>query len=203
MYERWKCLQYIQNVQGTTATRGHGGWSALIANPLKGNTVEIACLDVVLRDRLDRIMPNDGDVYNDTVRVPGFALHQFAKRDEPSHSELHFDKPFSPTPHYIYTMFVAENLPHFEHSTLTQKQCNRSRPQTMVVPRICFEPKECRSLMRLTVMKSISRWGKFRSEKRLKSRQENPKVTCPWKRTRGRNTWHTHTSFFFAVCDGS
>ena len=55
-------------------------------------------MNVVVRHRLNRIVPNDGNVHNDTVRIPSFALTEtsFAKRDELGQSELHFDIPFSP-----------------------------------------------------------------------------------------------------------
>ena len=54
--------------------------------------VEITCLDVIMRYRLDRTMPNDGNVHNDIVRVPGYATTETSFCEMLSgHSELHFD----------------------------------------------------------------------------------------------------------------
>ena len=134
MYERWKCLQYVQNVQGTLATRGHGGWSAFITNPLEGNTVEIACLEVIARHRLNTsgIVPNDGNVHNDTVRIPWVCTQRHHLRNvmnraiansistyRSRHVTLHFQSlwlKLCPISKYI--------------STLTRKQGSRSRSQT-------------------------------------------------------------------------
>ena len=66
MYERRNRLRYVGNAQSNSVTRGRRsqpfrrkyGWD---------------CLDVILRDRLDRIMPNDRNLTRTLFAFPGFA----------------------------------------------------------------------------------------------------------------------------------
>ena len=80
-FAQLRCMKYESDI---------GVTFRVIANSLEENTVEIACLDVILRDILDII------VLTMECSQRHSPKDHFAKRDE-NESELHFNIPLSPS----------------------------------------------------------------------------------------------------------